>query len=129
MLAIKISSPTFIVVLEGMYTVFPSFPSEIVITATTGEGFVLVVEELVLAVEPTNVISVLEFQLELEYEANTFDGVVTTNTANNVANITVGVGERNLFIPLIDTPYFMLSIILVFRIMDIKYADIPIIIT
>lgn len=127
MFAIKISSPTFIVVLEGMYTVFPSFPSEIVITVIGVEGFV-VVEELVLAGELTNVISVLEFQKELAYEANTFEDIITTNTTKTVTNITIGVGVRNLFISLIDI-YLRLSTILVFRIVDIKYTDMPIIIT
>jgi hypothetical protein len=125
--AIKISSPIFIVVLYGSYTVFPSFPSEIVITAIGVEGFV-VVEEVVLAGELTNVISVLEFRKELAYEANTFDGIITTNTTNSVANITIGVGVRKIFISLIDI-YLRLSTILVFRIVDIKYTDMPIIIT
>ena len=113
--------------MEGMYTVFPSFPSEIVITVIGVEGFV-VVEELVLAGELTNVISVLEFQKELAYEANTFDDIITTNTTKTVTNITIGVGVRNLFISLIDI-YLRLSTILVFRIVDIKYTDMPIIIT
>ena len=78
----------------------------------------------------TNVISVLEFPMELAYKANTFDGIITTNTINKATNIIFSVGVRNLFISLIDTiSYLMLSIILVFRIMDIKYTDMPIIIT